>query len=132
MKADVNRIGAPSKRNSRWKPTLVAPRGPRTDRRVAERKVPRENSGNSTESSGTKTSELSPALVSASSKGQAKRELHDARVASKGGDLARRTAAEIVAGLAELHRIGQIEYLPAEWHARPPVSRAPRGECVPK
>ena len=55
--------------------------------------------------------------ISASSKGQAKRELHDPRVASKGGDLARRTAAEIVAGLAELHRIGQIEYLPAELHA---------------
>ena len=54
MKADVNRIGAPSKRNSRWKPTLVGPRGRRTDRRVAERKLPRENSGNSTESSGTK------------------------------------------------------------------------------
>ncbi len=65
MKADVNRIGAPSKRNSRWKPTLVAPRGPRTDRRVAERKVPRENSGNSTESSGTKTGELSHALAPA-------------------------------------------------------------------
>lgn len=48
------------------------------------------------------------------SKRQAQRKLHDPRIAREGRYFASRAAADVVAGLSELDRIGQIEYLPAE------------------